>query len=108
MLAAERLIVPCTAAGFSARVISNIDQLVYGHRVPPDYEKASFSYKATEEFSMTLPKMRLVAIVASYQGKPIRKLRAGKIYDLDGEPTTVNHESLDLYRRAIQKLVGLL
>lgn len=162
LLAADRLIVSCTPDGSSARAISNVGQLVYGHGVHSNYEEASFSHKAKKKFSMTLPKMHLVAmnrsttyrkkpakafnkmyenikdrvrkqrnslpdsftstdddvfidmpdahtvaIVASYQGKPIRNLRVGK-YDLDGTITQVNQPSLNEYQQAIRKLVSLL
>ena len=163
LLAADRLIVPCTADGSSARAINNVGKLVYGHEEQSIYRKASFSYKATKEFSMTLPKMHLVpmnrstihrkkpakafnkmfenirdrvrqqrnslpnsftspdgdvfldmpdvhsvAIIASYHGIPIQKLRAGKIYNIDGETTQVNHDSLKSYKKKIRELVSLL
>lgn len=61
ILAAKRLIVPCTADGSSARAIRNVSQLVYGHGVPPDYQEASFSARA-DTFSMTLPKIHLIVM----------------------------------------------
>ena len=61
VLAAERLVVPCTADGSSARAIHNVAQLVYGHGVPPEYREAGFRARA-ETFSMTLPKLHLVAL----------------------------------------------
>ena len=61
ILAADRLIVPCTADGSSARAIHNVGQLVYGHGVPPEYRDASFSARA-KAFSMTLPRLHLVAM----------------------------------------------
>ena len=61
VLAAERLVVPCTADGSSARAIHNVGQLVYGHGVPPEYREASFRARA-EMFSMTLPKLHVVAL----------------------------------------------
>ena len=61
LLASERLIVPCTADGSSARAIHNVGQLVYGHGVPPEYREASFSARA-KTFSMTLPRLHLVAM----------------------------------------------
>lgn len=162
ILAAERLIVPCTADGSSARAIDNVGQLVYGRGVPPAYRAASFSAKANT-FSMTLPRLHLVAmnrsttyrrksakafakmfdnikekvreqgrsipesfsrsfdedpfieipdahtvaIVASYLGVPIRDLRPGP-YDLGGEQTQVNRDSLERYQHAIEQLVGRL
>ena len=72
LLAADRLIVPCSADGSSARAISNVGRLLYGHEEPSIYKKASFSHKAREEFSMTLPRMHLVALNCStnYEKKP--------------------------------------
>lgn len=61
ILAAERLIVPCTADGSSARAIDNVGQLVYGHGVPPEYRDANFSAKA-RLFTMALPKLHLVVM----------------------------------------------
>ena len=61
VLAAERLVVPCTADGSSARAIHNVGQLVYGHGAPPEYRDASFRARA-EVFSMTLPKLHVVAL----------------------------------------------
>ena len=162
VLAAERLVVPCTADGSSARAIHNVAHLVYGHGVPPEYREAGFRARA-ETFSMTLPKLHLVAmnrsttyrqksarafrkmfdnirgrvcalaealpesvsgavtentfleipdahtvaIVASHLGTPIGQLEVRQ-YDLDGEGTQLNGESLERYQAAIGKLVGLL
>ena len=43
IVAADKLIVPCSADGSSARAISNLGQLVYGHDVPLQYNNAMFS-----------------------------------------------------------------
>ena len=43
IVAADSLIVPCSADGSSARAISNLGQLVYGHNAPPQYNNAMFS-----------------------------------------------------------------
>jgi cellulose biosynthesis protein BcsQ len=43
IIAADRLIVPCTADGSSARAISNIGQLIYGINVPAAYATVTFS-----------------------------------------------------------------
>ena len=81
ILAAERLIVPCTADGSSARAISNVGQLVYGHGVRSNYEEASFSHKAQKKFFMTLPKIHLVAMNRSttYHKKPAKAFN--KMYE---------------------------
>ena len=76
VLAAERLVVPCTADGSSARAIHNVGQLVYGHGVPPEYRDAGFRARA-ETFSMTLPKLHVVALNRSttYRQKSAKPLR---------------------------------
>ena len=49
IVAADKLIVPCSADGSSARAINNIAQLVYGHGVPPQYEGAMFASRLKNE-----------------------------------------------------------
>ncbi len=77
ILAADRLIVPCTADGSSARGIRNVSQLVYGHGVPPQYLQANFSAKA-KMFSMTVPKIHIMAMNRStiYADIPARAFMA--------------------------------
>ncbi len=77
ILAADRLIVPCTADGSSARGIRNVSQLVYGYGVPPQYSQASFSAK-TKLFSMVVPKIHIVAMNRStmYADRPARAFTA--------------------------------
>lgn len=79
ILAATRLIVPCTADGSSARAISNVSQLVYGHGVPPGYREASFSARAAT-FSMTIPKLHLIVMNRStiYARRPAKAF--GKMF----------------------------
>ena len=81
LLAVDRLIVPCTPDGSSARAISNVGQLVYGHGVHSNYEEASFSHKAKKKFFMTLPKIHLVAMNRSttYRKKPAKAFN--KMYE---------------------------
>lgn len=80
VLAAERLVVPCTADGSSARAIHNVGQLVYGHGVPPEYRAANFQARA-RLFSMTLPKLHVVALNRSttYRRKPAKAF--AKMFD---------------------------
>lgn len=49
IVAADKLIVPCSADGSSARAINNIAQLVYGHGVPQQYQGAMFSSRLNNE-----------------------------------------------------------
>lgn len=81
LLAADRLIVPCTADGSSARAISNVGRLVYGHEELSIYEKASFSHKAREEFSMTLPRMHLVPMNRTTTNRKNPASAFGKMFE---------------------------
>ena len=49
IVAADKLIVPCSADGSSARAITNIGQLVYGQNVPKQYQDAMFSARLKRE-----------------------------------------------------------
>ncbi len=61
VLAAQRLIVPCTADGASARAIDNIGQLLYGVGVSQLYAKTNFCAKAKENH-LEIPKIHLVLL----------------------------------------------
>ena len=66
IVAADKLIVPCSADGSSERAINNIAQLVYGHRVPEQYSGAMFSSRLKKE-GITPPSIRLVVLNRSTQ-----------------------------------------
>lgn len=66
VVAAEKLIVPCTADGSSARAIENIGQLIYGHNVPEQYEDAIFSKRVIRE-GMSVPSIKTVILNRSTQ-----------------------------------------
>jgi cellulose biosynthesis protein BcsQ len=66
LVAATRLIVPCTADGSSARAIDNIGQLLLGLNVPVEYEEANFAGLA-KKFKLTLPTIHLVPLNRSTQ-----------------------------------------
>jgi len=66
ILASDRLIVPCTADGSSARAIDNIGQLLYGHGVPTDYKQVNFSAKA-QQVGLQLPEIHVVPFNRSTQ-----------------------------------------
>jgi len=66
LVAATRLIVPCTADGSSARAIDNIGQLLLGLNVPAEYEEANFAGLA-EKFKLALPTIHLVPLNRSTQ-----------------------------------------
>ena len=76
LLAADRLILPCTADGSSARAIVDVGQLVYGNGDSSNYEKVSFNHNA-KNFSMDLPKMHLVAMNRS----TINRKKPAKAFD---------------------------
>lgn len=66
LLAANRVIVPCTADGSSARAIDNLGQLLYGVGLPPAYAGATFSALA-QKHGMAPPSVHLVPLNRSTQ-----------------------------------------
>jgi cellulose biosynthesis protein BcsQ len=66
LLAANRLVIPCTADGSSARAIDNVGQLLYGIGVPPSYATVNFSTRA-HGAGMALPSIHLVPLNRSTQ-----------------------------------------
>ena len=66
-----------------------------------------FSHPLDGDMFLEIPDAHTVAIVASHLGTPIGQLRVGK-YDLDGESTQLNKNSLERYQASIRKLVELL
>lgn len=77
IVASDKLIVPCTADGSSARAINNIGKLIYGVDVPVVYEKRSFKFKADEN-QIILPELFLVALnrATTSSKKPARAFKA--------------------------------
>ena len=65
MMAAQRLIVPCSSDGSSARAIINIGALLYGVG-PATYEGVSFKSKA-DKFGMPIPVVHTVLLNRSTQ-----------------------------------------
>jgi len=66
LLAANRIIVPCTADGSSARAIDNLGQLLYGIGLPQAYAGASFAVQAAKH-GLSLPSIHLVPLNRSTQ-----------------------------------------
>ncbi|CAO4183512.1 hypothetical protein CFFPNG_04211 [Methylorubrum aminovorans] len=66
IIAADRLIVPCSADGSSARAITNIGQLIYGIGVPTAYAAVSFSKRAKDN-SLPLPTIHAIPLNRSTQ-----------------------------------------
>jgi chromosome partitioning protein len=61
MMAADRLIVPCSSDGSSARAIDNVGGLLYSVGVSGAYAGVDFKAK-TEKFQMTLPQIHSVLL----------------------------------------------
>ena len=61
MIAAERLIVPCSSDGSSARAIDNIGGLLYGIGISGAYSEVDFKAKALK-FQMPLPRIHSVLL----------------------------------------------
>lgn len=93
IIAADRLIVPCSADGSSARAISNIGQLIYGIGVPAAYASVSFSKRAKAS-GLSLPSIHVIPLNRStqYEKKASKafsamydaiKKRAAMLYKID-------------------------
>lgn len=66
ILAADRLIVPCSADGSSARAIDNMGRLIYGVNLTKEYRDINFSEKA-KKFGFSLPSIHVVSLNRSTQ-----------------------------------------
>lgn len=66
MLACERLIIPCSSDGSSARAINNVAGLLYGFNIPSGYQSVNFSAKA-KQFGVPLPLIHAVILNRSTQ-----------------------------------------
>lgn len=66
LLAANRVIVPCTADGSSARAIDNVGQLLYGIGLPAQYQGVNFAAQASKH-GLPLPSIHLVPLNRSTQ-----------------------------------------
>lgn len=66
LLAATKIIIPCSSDGSSARAIDNLASLIYGQNLPSELKSASFSTKA-KKFSMSRPVIHSVLLNRSTQ-----------------------------------------
>jgi cellulose biosynthesis protein BcsQ len=66
ILASERLIIPCSADGSSARAIDNVGRLVYGTGNAAEYGDATFNRRALKN-SFALPSIHTVTLNRSTQ-----------------------------------------
>ena len=80
LLAANRVIVPCTADGSSARGIDNVGRLLYGIGIPPQYAGANFSTLAVKH-GLPLPSIHLVPLNRSTQYDKKASKAFGAMYD---------------------------
>ena len=66
VVASDKVIVPCTADGSSARAISNIGQLLYGVDVPSSYSGVNFTARAGQA-RIPLPTLHAIPLNRSTQ-----------------------------------------
>jgi len=66
MLACDRLIIPCSSDGSSARAINNVAALLYGFDTPEGYKTVNFAAKS-EQFDISLPLIHSVILNRSTQ-----------------------------------------
>ncbi len=80
LLAANRMVIPCTADGSSARAIDNIGQLLFGVGVPATYSGVNFASRATNA-GMGLPSIHVVPLNRSTQYDKRASKAFGGMYD---------------------------
>jgi hypothetical protein len=80
LLAANRLIIPRTADGSSARAIDNVGQLLYGIGVPKAYTGVNFASRA-KSAGMALPSIHVVPLNRSTQYDKKASKAFGAMYD---------------------------
>ena len=80
VIPADRIIVPCTADGSSARAISNIGQLVYGIDVPAAYATVTFSKRAANNH-LSLPTIHSIPLNRSTQYEQKASKAFSAMYD---------------------------
>lgn len=80
VVASDRIIVPCTADGSSARAISNIGQLLYGIGVPDSYKNVNFTYRA-KAARLSLPTIHAVPLNRSTQYEQKASKAFAAMYD---------------------------
>ena len=80
VVASDRLIVPCTADGSSARAISNIGQLLYGIGVPSSYKAVNFPARA-KNYRLALPTIHAVPLNRSTQYEQKASKAFAAMYD---------------------------
>lgn len=66
MIACDRLIIPCSSDGSSARAINNVAALLYGFGILEGYKPVNFSTKI-EQFGLALPLIHSVILNRSTQ-----------------------------------------
>jgi cellulose biosynthesis protein BcsQ len=80
LLGANRIIVPCTADGSSARAIDNVGRLLYGIGLAPEYAGINFSMLASK-FGLALPSVHVVPLNRSTQYDKKASKAFGAMYD---------------------------
>ena len=80
IVAANQLIIPCSADGSSARAIDNIGQLVYGQNVPEQYSGAMFSSRLKRE-GMNPPSIKMILLNRSTQYNKKASKAFGAMFD---------------------------
>lgn len=95
MLAAERVIVPCSSDGSSARAIDNVGSLLYGLG-SPTYVAGGFASKATA-FHMPLPLVHSVLLNRSTQYNKKASKAFGAMFDEIKQRVQVLHDEAPQY-----------
>jgi cellulose biosynthesis protein BcsQ len=104
VVASDRLIVPCTADGSSARAITNIGQLIYGINVPAAYSSVAFSKRAGAH-NLPLPTVHSVPLNRSTQYEQKASKAFSAMYDeIKSRISNLFSARKDIFSAPIQEL----
>lgn len=107
LLASDRLIVPCTADGSSARAFDNISQLLYGIDIPKIYEKRNFAAKL-KEAGLVAPRIHLVPLNRSTINKDEPASAFSAMYDnIQDKVTSLSTRHKELFTPAVNPFISI-
>jgi chromosome partitioning protein len=99
MMAADRLIIPCSSDGSSARAIDNVGSLLYGIGGDQKYGDVTFKAKA-ERFEMSLPVIHSVLLNRSTQYNQKASKAFGAMF------TEIKKRTASLYKADRSRFIG--
>ncbi|MFX0178383.1 MAG: ParA family protein [Candidatus Hodarchaeota archaeon] len=95
ILSSDRLIIPCTADGSSARALDNLGRLIYGVNVPDEYGEVTFPNKAKKN-GFSFPSIHVITLNRSTQfDKKASKAFIAMLNEIKRRATTLKSEGVN-------------